>query len=103
MPELAHQGIFQLLRVSVNCYVKTMKKYRILLNLTDFMKILSKPQDHCGSQNNFMIFFRKNILFMVFNSTLNLGFRLNRLAFNDTKTYLYISEVKDKKIFPAVI
>ena len=30
---------------------------------------------------------------MVFNITLNFGFRLNRLAFNDTKTHVYISEV----------
>ena len=40
VPELAHQGIFQLSRLSVSCYVKTMKKYPLHLNLTDFMKIL---------------------------------------------------------------
>ena len=26
VPDLAHQGIFQLSRLSVNCYVKTVKK-----------------------------------------------------------------------------
>ena len=30
---------------------------------------------------------------MVFNSSLNFGFCLNRLAFNETKTHFYISEV----------
>ena len=50
VPELAHQGIFQLSRLSVN-YVKIMKKYPPHLNLTDFMKILSVPKDHCGSHN----------------------------------------------------
>ena len=39
--KLAHKGIFQLSRLSVKCYVKTMKKYPLHLNLTDFMKILS--------------------------------------------------------------
>ena len=29
VPELAHQGIFQLSRLSVSCYVKTMKKYPV--------------------------------------------------------------------------
>ena len=52
--ELAHQGIFQLSRLSVNCYVKTMKKYPLRLNRKNFKKILSVPQDHCGSHNNFM-------------------------------------------------
>ena len=40
VPKLAHQGIFQLSRLSVNCYVKTMKKYLLHLNRRDFMKIL---------------------------------------------------------------
>ena len=53
VPELAHSGIFQLSRLSVNCYIKTVKKYPLYLNRADFMKILSVPQDHCGS----MIFF----------------------------------------------
>ena len=66
VPELAHQGTFQLSRLSVNCYVKTMKKYPLHLNLTDFLKILSVPHDHCGSHNYFIIFFRKIVLFMVF-------------------------------------
>ena len=49
VPELAHQGIFQLSRLSVNCYVKTVKKCSLYLSRTDFLKILSVPQDHCGS------------------------------------------------------
>ena len=49
VPELAHQGIFQLSRLSANWYVKTMKKYPLHLKLTDFMKILSVLLDHCES------------------------------------------------------
>ena len=60
VPELARQGIFQLSRLTVNCYVKTMKKYPLHLNLTDFLKILSVPHDHWGKHNNFMNFFSKN-------------------------------------------
>ena len=60
VPELAHPGILQLSRLSVNCYVKTVKKYPLHFNPTDFLKILSVPQDHCGSHNNFMKFFSKN-------------------------------------------
>ena len=60
VPELAHQGIFQLLRLSVDRYVKTMKKYPLHLNLTDFLKILSVPQDHCGRHNNFFFNFSEN-------------------------------------------
>ena len=60
VPELAHQDIFQLLRLSVNCYVKTVKKYSLHLNRADFMKILSVSQDHCGSHNNFLKIFSKN-------------------------------------------
>ena len=44
VPELA-QGIFQLSRLSANCYDKMTKKYPPHLNLTDFMTILSVPQD----------------------------------------------------------
>ena len=47
VPELAHQGIFQLSRLSVNCCVKTMKKYPLYLNRADFIKILSVPQEVC--------------------------------------------------------
>ena len=50
----------------MNCYVKAMKKSPLHLIPTDFMKILSVQQDHCGSHNNFMKFFWKIILFMVF-------------------------------------
>ena len=66
VPELAHQGIFQLSRLSVNCYVKTTKKCSLYLSRTDFLKILLVLQDHCGSHNNFMKFFSKIIHFMVF-------------------------------------
>ena len=41
VPELAHQGIFQLSRLSVNCYVITVKKYPLHFNRADFKKILS--------------------------------------------------------------
>ena len=87
VPELAHQGIFQLSRVSVNCYVKTMKKYPLPLNLADFLKILSSSQDHCWSHNNFIEKFSKNYTLYGVNISLNFGFRLNRFAFNDTKTH----------------
>ena len=60
MPELADQGIFQLTWLHVNCYVKMMKKYPLRLNLTDFMKILSVPQDYCGIHNNLRKIFSKN-------------------------------------------
>ena len=71
VPELAHQGIFHLSRLSVNCYVKTVKKWSLYLSLTDFLKLLSEPQDQCGSHNNFMKFLPKNYTlyhkdFMVF-------------------------------------
>ena len=90
MLELAHQGIFQLSWLSVNCYVKTMKKYPLHLNGSDFMKILSVPQDHCGSHNNFMKFFSKNNTHYGVYIFSNFDFRLNRLALNDTKTHFYI-------------
>ena len=93
MPELAHQGIFQLSRLSVNCYVKTVKKCSLYLSRTDFLKMLSVPQDHCGSHNNFMKFFSKNYTLYGVYIFSNFGFRLNRLALNDTKTHFYISEV----------
>ena len=53
VPELAYQGVFQLSRLTVNCYVKTAKHYSLHLNGTDFMTILPGPQDHCGSRNDF--------------------------------------------------
>ena len=43
--------VLQLSRLSVSCYVKTVKKYPLYLNRADFMKILSVPQNHCGSHN----------------------------------------------------
>ena len=93
VPELAHQGIFQLSRLSINCYVKTTKKCSLYLSRTDFLKILSVPQDHCGSHNNLMKFFSKNYTLYGVYIFSNFGFRLNRLAFNDTKIHFYISEV----------
>ena len=54
VPELVHQGIFQLSRLSVDCYVKTVKNYSLSLNQTNFMKVQSVQQDHCGSRNYFM-------------------------------------------------
>ena len=60
VPELANQGIFHFSRLSVNCYVKTVKKYSFYLNRTDFMKVLSVQQDHCGTRYNFMKIFWKN-------------------------------------------
>ena len=93
MPELAHQGISQLSRLSVNSYIKIMKKYPLHLNLADFIKILSVPQDHCRSHNNFMKFFSKNYTLYGVYISLYFGFRLNRLASHVKKTYFYISEV----------
>ena len=87
MPELAQQGIFQLSRLSVNCYVKTVKKYPLYLNRTDFMKILSVPKDYCESHNNFIKNFSKNYKLYGVYISLNFGFRL---AFKDTKRlFLY--------------
>ena len=94
MPELAHPGIFQLSRLSVNWYVKTVKKYHLHLNCADyenliiFMKILSVPQDHCGSHNNFLKIFSKNYTLYGVYIFLNFDIRLTRLMFNDTKTQI---------------
>ena len=85
--ELAHQGFFQRSRLSVNCYVKTVKKYSLNLNRSDFMRVLSVPQDHCRTHNNFMKIFSKNYTFYGVYIFSNFGFRLNRFAFNDTKTF----------------
>ena len=57
------------------------------------MKILSEPQDHCRSHNNFMKFFSKNYTLYGVYIFINFGFRLNGLAFNDTKTHFYKSAV----------
>ena len=93
MPELAHQGIFQLSRLSVNCYVKAVKKCSLYLSRADFLKMLSERQDHCGSHNNFMNIFSKNYTLYGFYIFSNFGFHPNRLALIDTKTHFYISEV----------
>ena len=90
VPELAHLGIFHFSRLSVNCFVKTVKKYSLNLNRTDFLKVLSVPQDHCGTQNNFTKIFSKNYTLYGVYIFPNFGFRLTRLAFNDTKTLFYI-------------
>ena len=89
MPELAHPGILQLSRLSVNCYVKTVKTYPLHLKRENFMKILSVPQDHCGSHNNFSKIYTLYGVYII----LNFGIRLNRHTFYDKKTHLYISEV----------
>ena len=87
VPELAHQGVFQLSRLTVNCYVKTVKHYSLHLNGTDFMTILPVPQDHCGRHSSFIKitlwwlhilklllswsfsrFFASNVLFPIFRS-----------------------------------
>ena len=47
------------------------------------MKILSVPQDHCESHNDFMTFFLKNYTLYGGHVSLNFGFRLNRLAFRE--------------------
>ena len=64
--ELAHQGFFQRSRLSVNCYVKTVKKYSLYLNRADFMKILSHHKIIVEVKIIFWKFFRKIIHFMVF-------------------------------------
>ena len=38
VPELAHQGILQLSRLSVNCHVETMKKFPLHLNVTQYLR-----------------------------------------------------------------
>ena len=96
VPELAHHGILQLSRLNVNCYDKTVKKYPLHLDCADFMKILSGPQDHCGSHNYFLKNFSKKYTLYGVYTFLNFGIRLNRLAFNDTKTHFYMSEVVQK-------
>ena len=75
VPELAHQGIFQLSRLSINCYVKTTKKCSLYLSRTDFMTVLSVRQDHCGSHNNFIKKFSKNYTFYGVYISLFIGFR----------------------------
>ena len=57
------------------------------------MRVLSVPQDHCGTHNNFMKIFSKNYTLYGVYIFPNFGFRLNRLAFHDTKTHFYISKV----------
>ena len=74
-------------------YVKTLKKYNLHFNRADFMKIMSVPQDHYGSHDNFLKIFSKNYTLYGVYIFLNFGFRLNRFAFKDTKTHFYISQV----------
>ena len=63
------------------------------------MRVLLVPQDHCGTHNYFINFFSKNYTLYGVYIFINFGFRLNRLAFNDTKTHFYIYQklFKDKK------
>ena len=72
--------------------VETMKKYHLHLNLTDLMKILSVPQDHCGSQNNFMKIFSRNYTLNGVNISINFGFCLNRLAFRAPESKVQTQE-----------
>ena len=64
VPELSHQNIFQLSRLSMNCFVETVKKSDFL-NRTDFIKSLSVSQNHRVSNNNVMKIFSKIIDFIV--------------------------------------
>ena len=57
------------------------------------MRVLSVPQDRCGTHYNYMKFFSKNYTLYGVYIFPNFGFRLNRFAFNDTKTRFYISNV----------
>ena len=54
------------------------------------MKIMSVPQDHYGSHNNFLKIFSKNYTLYGVYLFLNFGIRLNRFTFNDTKTHFYV-------------
>ena len=68
VPELCRVGkswYFDLARLSVNCYVKMFKNIPLMWTVR-ILKILSGQQDHCGSHNNFLDFFRKIINLMVF-------------------------------------
>ena len=76
MPELAHQGIFLFSRLTVNCFVKTVKNYSIYLNCTDFMRVLSVLQEHCGTHNNLMKIFSKNYTLYGVYIFLNFDIRL---------------------------
>ena len=93
VPELAHQGIFPLSRLNVNCFVETVKKYSLYLNRTDLMRVLSVTQDHCGTHYNFMKNFSKNYTLYGVYIFPNFGFSLNRLTLNDTKIHFYKSKV----------
>ena len=96
VPELAHQGIFQLSQLSVNCYVNTTKKCSLNLSRKDFFIILSVPQDHCGSHNNLLKFFSNFTFYGVYIS-INFDFRLNRLAFTDTNFFQGYKQLLAKK------
>ena len=66
VPESTHQGIFRLLRLSVNNLLcENDEKYSLYLNLMHFMQILSVQQHHSGNHINFTNYFQKIILFMV--------------------------------------
>ena len=58
------------------------------------MKILSVPQGHCESHNNFMKFFKKNYTLYGFYIFINFGFRLNLLKDGlDLKKSQYIVQI----------
>ena len=56
------------------------------------MRVLSVPQDHCGSHNDFIKIFSKNYTLYCVYIFPNFGIRLTRLALNGTKTLFYISK-----------
>ena len=60
------------------------------------MRVLSVPQDRCGTHYNYMKFFSKNYTLYGVYIFLNFDIRLNRLTFYDTKTHFYISKVVQK-------
>ena len=67
MPELAHQGIFQFSRLSLNCYVKTVEKYPPVKPYGFYESTISitacDSQDHGGSHKNFMKIFLEKLSF----------------------------------------
>ena len=57
------------------------------------MKILSVPQDHCGSHNNFLKIFSKNYTLYGVYIFLNFGIHLNRLR---VKNFCSGVDIRDK-------
>ena len=61
------------------------------------MRVLSVLKGRCGTRNNLMKILSKNYTLYGVYIFSKIGFRLNRLAFNDTKTHFYISEVVQRQ------